>query len=203
MLRRLIGPEIDFDDRQRGRSGQRPRRSGADRAGGAEPGVNARDAMPGGGRLIVKVDEVELDEAAAVALAEGKPGGYARLSVSDTGTGMDETDAGEALRAVLHDEGTGQGDRARPVDRLRDREAERRVHHRPSERWPGRHVLFLLPRRRRRRAGGRDGLIPLTDVSGTSGGSRSREVSDADREASAWSARLQPSESHFMDRAAA
>jgi PAS domain S-box-containing protein len=51
--------------------------------------INARDAMPDGGRLMVSVDEVELDEAAA-ARVEGRAGRHARLAVSDTGTGIDE-----------------------------------------------------------------------------------------------------------------
>jgi signal transduction histidine kinase len=52
--------------------------------------INARDAMPAGGRLILKVDDLELNAIAAGVLAEGKPGRYARLSVTDTGIGMDE-----------------------------------------------------------------------------------------------------------------
>ena len=52
--------------------------------------VNARDAMPQGGRVTVRVEEVEVDETAAVALVEWKAGRYARLSVADTGTGIDE-----------------------------------------------------------------------------------------------------------------
>jgi signal transduction histidine kinase len=45
--------------------------------------------MPAGGRLTVKVEHVEIDEDEAVALVEGHAGRYARLSVSDTGTGID------------------------------------------------------------------------------------------------------------------
>jgi signal transduction histidine kinase len=52
--------------------------------------INARDAMPKGGRLTVVVEEVELDEAAAAVHAEGNAGHYARLGVTDTGTGMNE-----------------------------------------------------------------------------------------------------------------
>src|SRR5205807_9400563 len=51
--------------------------------------VNARDAMPEGGRVTVRIDEVDLDEDGAAAFVEGRPGRYARLSVADTGTGMD------------------------------------------------------------------------------------------------------------------
>jgi PAS domain S-box-containing protein len=93
LLRRLIGPEIDLLI------------TAVDGPGGpvqvhADMGqieqvvmnlvINARDAMPSGGRLVLKIDEVTLDESAASALAEGKPGRYARLSVADTGTGIDD-----------------------------------------------------------------------------------------------------------------
>jgi signal transduction histidine kinase len=52
--------------------------------------INARDAMPEGGRLTVSVDDIELDEASAAVNAEGRIGRYALLSVIDTGTGMDD-----------------------------------------------------------------------------------------------------------------
>ena len=92
--------------------------------------INARDAMPEGGRLTVRVEAIDLDEAAAVTLTEGHAGRYARLSVSDTGHGHQRADAGKALRAFLHHQGTRQGHGTRAVHRLRHREAERRVHQR-------------------------------------------------------------------------
>src|SRR5882672_5092232 len=52
--------------------------------------INARDAMPEGGRLTLRVDTINLDGSTAMALVEGNAGNYARLSVSDTGTGIDE-----------------------------------------------------------------------------------------------------------------
>ncbi len=51
--------------------------------------INARDAMPEGGRLIIESSESSFDQPALVAQAHAKPGRYAVLTVTDSGTGMD------------------------------------------------------------------------------------------------------------------
>jgi signal transduction histidine kinase/CheY-like chemotaxis protein len=51
--------------------------------------VNARDAMPRGGKLSIKTEALELDASYAHTHPEGRPGQFVCLRVSDTGCGMD------------------------------------------------------------------------------------------------------------------
>ena len=50
--------------------------------------VNARDAMPRGGRLVISVANVDIGESAPLELAALEPGQYVRLRVADNGVGM-------------------------------------------------------------------------------------------------------------------
>jgi PAS domain S-box-containing protein len=50
--------------------------------------LNARDAMPEGGRLLIETANLVLDEQACERIAGASPGAYVRLSVTDSGTGI-------------------------------------------------------------------------------------------------------------------
>jgi hypothetical protein len=52
--------------------------------------VNARDAMPQGGRLVIQTSTVEVGDSTEDQYLGFKPGSYVTLSISDTGVGMDQ-----------------------------------------------------------------------------------------------------------------
>ena len=71
--------------------------------------VNARDAMPNGGRIVVAVWNVSLNETAARLHPDARPGDYVRLSVTDTGTGMSPETLSHALEPFYTTKGPGRG----------------------------------------------------------------------------------------------
>lgn len=89
MLRRLIGEDIDLGTNLESGLGSIKADQSQIEQVIMNLAVNARDAMPHGGKLILKTATVDLDEDYARLHQPQKPGRYVLLTVCDTGMGMD------------------------------------------------------------------------------------------------------------------
>ena len=107
--------------------------------------VNARDAMPNGGRLTIATGNVMLNAAFVAAHPAASVGPHVVLEVCDNRRRHGRSDLAAGLRAVLHDQGGRQGMRARAVDGVRDREGARRLHRRGERARARRDVPRLSP----------------------------------------------------------
>jgi two-component system, cell cycle sensor histidine kinase and response regulator CckA len=71
--------------------------------------VNARDAMPKGGTLTIETAQVELTRSPVYHLTPLPPGSYVRLSVKDTGCGMDRKTQSHIFEPFFTTKGEGKG----------------------------------------------------------------------------------------------
>ncbi|MBB6226741.1 PAS domain S-box-containing protein [Polymorphobacter multimanifer] len=71
--------------------------------------INARDAMPDGGRIVIEASNVSLDEAYCSLHPDVAPGEYALMSVSDVGTGMDADTLSRAFEPFFTTKAAGKG----------------------------------------------------------------------------------------------
>jgi signal transduction histidine kinase len=88
MLRRLLGENITLEIQ----TGDRPLNVHADpvmiEMVVLNLAVNARDAMPQGGRLLIRADEIQIKPKASRCKSDARPGWFACISVEDTGCGI-------------------------------------------------------------------------------------------------------------------
>lgn len=71
--------------------------------------LNARDAMPGGGRLLIETEAVELDEAYVRLAPDARPGPHLMVAVTDSGTGIPPDLVDRVFEPFFTTKDTGHG----------------------------------------------------------------------------------------------
>ncbi|MDB4942480.1 MAG: hybrid sensor histidine kinase/response regulator [Labilithrix sp.] len=106
MLRRLLGEDVELELRCAGATNIKADRGQIEQVI-MNLVINARDAMPEGGRLVVETGEEGLDAAPLSGGAE--PRGYVTLTVTDSGIGMDDETRARIFEPFFTTKGAGKG----------------------------------------------------------------------------------------------
>jgi two-component system cell cycle sensor histidine kinase/response regulator CckA len=109
MLRRLIGEDIEFKTQLDAGLGLVRVDPGQIEQALLNLSVNARDAMPTGGRLTVETRNVTIADGDAHARDGARPGDYSVIAVTDTGSGMDEATKSRLFEPFFTTKGPGKG----------------------------------------------------------------------------------------------
>jgi PAS domain S-box-containing protein len=108
MLERVIGEDIELHLRRNDANALTKVDRGQIEQVIMNVAVNAREAMPDGGRLTITTANVTLDELRATALDLSR-GDYVELAVNDTGTGMDQATLRRVFEPFFTTKGRGKG----------------------------------------------------------------------------------------------
>jgi PAS domain S-box-containing protein len=109
MLRRSLGETIEVETVLGGGVWQTEADANELESALLNLGVNARDAMPSGGKLTIETSNSHLDDGYALRHAEVTPGQYVLIAVTDTGVGMDSDTISHVFEPFFTTKAEGKG----------------------------------------------------------------------------------------------
>jgi PAS domain S-box-containing protein len=109
MLRRLVGENIDLIVLPGADLGHVKADPAQIEQAVMNLSTNSRDAMPGGGKLVIETANVDLDDETSAMKVGVKPGSYVMLAISDTGVGMDAETRSRLFEPFFTTKNPGQG----------------------------------------------------------------------------------------------